>query len=71
MPTAFSGPAGCITELIQMATLERKNIGFQPMSCALRMACAANFGVAARMKVLAPAPCRVAICESTVGSVTS
>ena len=35
------------------------------------MACAPNFGVVMLMKVSAPEACKVTICESTVGSVTS
>src|SRR6266513_3155083 len=47
MPTPASSPAGSITVDTQTATLDRNIIGFQPISYALRIDCAANFGVAA------------------------
>ena len=71
MPIAFSGPAGVITEPTEIDTLVMKNIGFQPRSCTLRIACAANFGVAATTSTSAPEPCRVVIWLSIVGSVGS
>jgi hypothetical protein len=40
---AFSNPAGLITAPIEVATVLRKCIGFQPISPAFLMACAANF----------------------------
>jgi len=41
------------------------------MSQILRIACAADLGVAAVSRTSAPLPCSAAICESTVGSVVS
>ena len=41
------------------------------MSKALRIACAANFGVVMLTNTSAPEPCSWTICESTVGSLTS
>ena len=54
MPTPFSGPAGFITAPTEIDTLVMKNIGFQPRSWTLRIACAANFGVAATSSTSAP-----------------
>jgi len=47
MPGAGLDAAGSITVEIQTATLDRNVIGRQPISNALRIDCAANFGVAA------------------------
>src|SRR5579875_684607 len=71
MPMPASSPAGFITEPTEIDTLVMKNIGFQPRSCALRIACAAVFGAAAQMNTSAPDDCNEVICESTVGSVAS
>ena len=63
-----SSPAGCITVEIQTATLDRNVIGCQSISWALRIACAANFGVAAITKTSAPEAFSLTIWESMVGS---
>ena len=68
MPMPASGPAGCITVEIHTATLERKIIGRQPISWALRIDCAANFGVAAITNTSAPDAFSLTIWESMVGS---
>ncbi|MNG24016.1 hypothetical protein D3C84_1086910 [compost metagenome] len=52
-------------------TLDRYCVGFQPMSAALRIACAANLGVVMLKKVSAPEAFRLTIWLSMVGSVTS
>ena len=52
-------------------TLFRYWTGFQLRSPALRMAWAANFGIAMLKKTLAPESLSWMICESTVGSVVS
>ena len=54
MPIPFSGPAGFITAPTEIATLDRKNIGFQLRSCTFLIACAANLGIAATSSTLAP-----------------
>ena len=54
--------------MIQTATLERKVIGLQPISKALRIDCAANFGVAAITNTSAPEAFSLTIWESMVGS---
>src|ERR1700722_18323413 len=71
MPTPFSGPAGVITAPTEMATFDRKNIGFQLRSCTLRIDCAANLGIAATSSTFTPWLCSVVIWLSIVGSVTS
>ena len=71
MPVPASTPAGSITVEIQTATLDRKVIGRQPISNALRIDCAANFGVAAITNTSAPEAFSLTICESMVGSVIS
>ena len=45
--------------------------GFQPISATLRIACAANFGVATLKKMSAPEAFSLMICGSTVGSEVS
>ena len=55
----------------EFAVSERKCVGRQSRSKALRMAMAANFGELASKKTLAPDALNVAICESIVGSVSS
>ncbi len=45
--------------------------GFQPISDALRIVWAANFGVPATKRASAPELFRFTICESTVGSAIS
>ena len=54
MPLAFSSPAGLSTEPTECETLLRMCTGFQPISAALRIACAANFGVVTLKKTSAP-----------------
>ena len=71
MPMPFSGPAGFITAPTEIDTLDMKNIGFQFRSCTLRIACAANFGIAATSSTSAPDACSVVIWLSIVGSVVS
>jgi hypothetical protein len=45
MSCAFLTPAGLMTAPMEALTLLRKCSGFQPISAAFLMACAANFGV--------------------------
>ena len=71
MPWPLSKPAGFITEDTEAETLVMYCAGFQLISAALRIAWAANFGVATLKKTLAPESLSWMICESTVGSVTS
>src|SRR5919108_3476475 len=70
-PTDFSRPAGVSTDPTEIETLLRYWTGFQPMSYALRIACAANLGVVTLKNTFAPEACSCTICESTVGSLTS
>ncbi|MGY4427253.1 hypothetical protein ACVWY2_009702 [Bradyrhizobium sp. JR6.1] len=46
-------------------------VGFHPISPILRIACAANFGVAATSTTSAPLLLSSRICVSTVGAVVS
>ena len=71
MPWLASKPAGFMTEATEAETLLRYCTGFQPMSAALRIACAANFGVEMLKKTLAPESLSWITWLSTVGSVTS
>jgi hypothetical protein len=71
MPVPASSQAGSITEDIQTDTLIRNVIGRQLISFVLRIACAANFGVAAITSASAPVDLSFTIWESTVGSVVS
>ena len=71
MPWLFSRPAGFSTAATEAETLVMYWIGFQAISAALRIACAANLGVAMLKNTLAPVSFSWMICESTVGSVTS
>src|SRR3954453_22714859 len=50
IPIPASIPATSITDEIQIETLLRNLVGFHPISWAFRIACAANFGVAAITK---------------------
>jgi hypothetical protein len=68
MPVPASIPAGSITVDIQTATLDRNVIGRQPISNALRIDCAANFGVAAITNTSAPEAFSLTTWESMVGS---
>ena len=68
MPVPASTPAGSITVDIHTATLERNVIGRQPISYALRIDYAANFGVAAITNTSAPEAFSFTIWESMVGS---
>ena len=70
-PCAASRPAGSITAAVECETLFRKCTGFQPISCALRMAWAAAFGVATFRNASAPDAFAATIWLSTVASVTS
>ena len=70
MPLQFSNPAG----LSVFATVfpgSNNCTGFQPISAALRIACAANFGIEKLQKRSASENLRLTICESTVGSLVS
>src|SRR5262245_20405610 len=71
IPTAFSGPAGTMVDDTELDTKLIRNSGFQPISSAFLIACAANFGVPATRNASAPAAFRDTTCESIVGSVTS
>src|SRR5258708_4112324 len=71
MPWQLSKPAGFIVEATEAETLLRYCTGFQPRSPALRIACAANLGMAMLKKTLAPESLSWMTCESTVGSVVS
>src|SRR4051794_38773303 len=71
MPVDLSRPAGVKTEPTDTDTFVKNCFGFQPESYALRIAIAANLGVATLRKVSALLACKVAICESTVASVVS
>src|SRR3954468_5656489 len=66
-----SNPAGFSTEPTEFDTLLSRCTGFQPISCAFLIACAANFGVVTLKKTSAPEAFRLMICESTVGSLVS
>src|SRR5207253_1941524 len=66
-----SRPAGLSTEPTEFDTLLSRCTGFQPISCAFLIACAANFGVVTLKKTSAPEFFRLTICESTVGSAGS
>src|SRR5258708_7360467 len=70
-PVLLSRPAGLNTAVSETDTFDMKWSGFQPRSNTLRIAWAANLGVAAVSSVSQPAACRVTSWESTVGSVTS
>src|SRR4029453_16192732 len=70
-PCTLSKPAGFIAAVTDEETLFRYCTGFQPISTALRMDCAANFGIDILKKTLAPESLSWIVCESTVGSVTS
>src|SRR5688572_27297979 len=70
-PCTFSKPAGFIVVLTWAETLLRYCTGFQPISAALRIDCAANFGIEILKNTLAPESFIWMVCESTVGSVTS
>ena len=54
IPLAFSSPAGLSTEPTEFEMLARNWTGFQPISAAFRIACAANFGDASLKKMSAP-----------------
>src|SRR5229473_5978190 len=71
IPLAFSSPAGFSAIPIEVATLFRMCTGFQPISAALRIACAAYFEIVTLKNRSAPEDLRLTICESTVGSVVS
>jgi hypothetical protein len=71
MPMPASTPAGIITDEIHTAVFDRKRIGSQPISWVLRIAWAANFGVAATTNTSAPEAFSFTIWESMVGSETS
>src|SRR6185436_5511515 len=68
MPTDLSRPAGVSTEPTERDTLFSRCSGFQPESCAVRIACAANFGVVILKNTFAPDALSCSTCESTVGS---
>src|ERR1041384_3242842 len=71
MPLDASSPAGLSTEPTEFDTLFRRCTGFQPISAAFLIACAANFGVVTLKNTSAPEPLSETICESTVGSAGS
>src|SRR3954451_17592445 len=66
-----SNPAGFNTDPTEFDTLFNRCTGFQPISCAFLIACAANFGVVMLKNTSAPEPFSETICESTVGSAGS
>src|SRR6266540_2396875 len=70
-PTALSSPAGFRTVPIEDEKEETIWRGFQPISCTLLMAWAANFGVARLTKTSAPEAFRRMTWDSTVGAETS
>ena len=70
-PVEFSRPAGSRTPLMDADTFEMMVVGFQPISATLRMACAANLGVAATSSTSAPLFFSSRICVSMVGEVVS
>src|SRR5258708_17993341 len=70
-PTDLSRPAGFSVPAIELDGKSMITVGFQPISDALRIACAANFGVPAIKNASAPELFKLTTCESTVGSVTS
>src|SRR5215470_2621955 len=71
MPLEASRPAGLSTDPTEFDTLFRRCTGFQPISCAFLIACAANFGVVTLKNTSAPEFFRDTIWESTVGSAGS
>ena len=71
IPADLSRPAGASTAPTDADTALRYCSGFQPVSYALRIAWAANLGVAMLKKTSAPEALSAMICESMVGSVTS
>src|SRR5215467_14178334 len=71
IPLALSKPAGLSTAPTERETLFSRWTGFQPISAAFLMACAANFGDVTSKKTSAPDAFNVTIWESTVGSLTS
>ena len=70
-PIEFSRPAGSSTPLIEADTFEMMVVGFHPISPILRIACAANFGVAAISTTSAPLLFSSRIWVSMVGWVVS
>ena len=67
-PIDFSRPAGFSVAPTELDGKLMIMVGFQPISCALRIACAANFGVPATRNASAPELFRLTTCKSTVGS---
>ena len=70
-PKALHGSAASSAAGDAADTCARNRIGCQPISCAFRIAIAANFGPAAMSSVLAPEDARVMTCEATVESFAS
>src|SRR5258708_3620750 len=70
-PMEFSSPAGFSVPATELDGKLIISVGFQPISAALRMACAANFGVPATSSAAAPELFSDTTWESLVGSVTS
>src|SRR5229473_1865126 len=70
-PTELSRPAGFRVPATELEGKLVISVGFQPISAALRIACAANFGVPATNSASAPELFKVTTCESTVGAETS
>src|ERR1051326_6927620 len=68
IPTARSAPAGTMVEDTELETKLIRNNGFQPISLAFLIACAANFGVPATRKASAPAAFKLTTWEAMVGS---
>src|SRR4029077_13655089 len=64
MPLEASTPAGRMTIATEVAGLSTNCHGCQPSSCALRIACTANFGVEMLRKTLALVEARSMIWES-------
>jgi hypothetical protein len=67
-PSAFSGPAGVMVEAMEAETLDMMCSGFQPMSNALRITWAENFGIAPVTSTSAPLSFIVTTWLSTVAS---
>jgi hypothetical protein len=66
-PTEFSSPAGFKVPPIEPDGKLMMILAFQPISAALRIVCAANFGVPAMNSASAPELLRLTTWESTVG----
>src|SRR5258707_15879206 len=70
-PTLLSSPAGWRMTDTEAETLFMKNIGFQPRSWTLRIACTANGGRVAGGSALQPRGLSSTNCRSIEGSLNS